>query len=58
MIAVKGMEMPESCIGCALAAELYTGAGVYECVLLQKRAWGRKRRDECPLVEVKGEGDE
>lgn len=58
MIAIKGMTMPESCIGCDLTAEIYAGAGVYECVLLQKRVLGRKRRDECPLVEVKGEGEE
>ena len=58
MIAIKGMTMPKSCIGCDLTAEIYAGAGVYECVLLQKRALGRKRRDECPPVEVKGEGED
>lgn len=58
MIAIKGMKMPESCKWCDLIAEEYEGAGTYECVILQKRALGHKRRDDCPLVEVKGEGEE
>ncbi len=48
------MEMPENCIDCPLIAEEYTGAGVYECVWLQKRCLRNKRREDCPLREVEG----
>lgn len=46
------MEMPENCIDCPLIAEEYTGAGVYECVWLQKRCLRNQRRKDCPLIEV------
>lgn len=51
MIAID-MEMPENCIVCPLIAEEYTGAGVYECVWLQRRCLRNERRKECPLREV------
>lgn len=47
------MEMPEGCTDCPLIAEEYTGAGVYECVWLQKRCLRNQRRKDCPLREVK-----
>lgn len=47
------MEMPENCIDCPLIAEEYTGAGVYECVWLQKRCLQNQRRKDCPLREIK-----
>lgn len=46
------MPMPKNCIDCPLIAEEYTGAGVYECVWLQKRCLRNKRREDCPLREV------
>lgn len=46
------MEMPENCIDCPLIAEEYTGAGVYECVWLQKRCLRNQRQKDCPLRET------
>lgn len=46
------MEMPDNCIDCQLIAEEYTGAGVYECVWLQKKCLRNQRRKDCPLKEV------
>lgn len=52
------MPMPENCIECPLIAEEYTGAGVYECVWLQKRCLRDRRRSECPLREVTNMSDD
>lgn len=57
MIAIKGMEMPESCDECRLQDEEYLlcfalcGMSTYDV----RRGF---RHSECPLVEVKGEVEE
>lgn len=58
MIAIKGMEMPESCKSCDLITDTYEGGPDDLCVLLQETILGDRRRNDCPLVEVKVASEE
>lgn len=51
-LLIKGMEMPECCYGCPLVYDM--GEGNYACSFRHGYAPLNERRDDCPLVEVKG----
>lgn len=58
MIAIKNMKMPENCERCDLITDTYEGGPDDLCVLLQKKILGDRRRNDCPLVEVKVASEE
>ena len=61
MIAIKGMEMPESCLTCLFSEHENIDEFRYFCKLTErylgnygnaKAKWQSERRDFCPLVEL------
>ena len=52
MIALRGMEMPQNCIGCPMFHKL-DGDNNYQCVIMRSFIDSPKSRaDGCPLVEI------
>ena len=55
-ILIKGMEMPKNCNECALETD-YGACGYYDLYVTGgKDSDWRKRRDDCPLIELPPHG--